>query len=143
MGMKTLQQNFVRLKALGLPLEDLKAMQKLESGKSQTPGYMDLHWDFLYKDRPGTYIIALSHYWRHDSGDMMADPDMEIRVCPELQIIEAMTFQQDGCGSPYQVVYGEGGVDKKLFRSLNIFLAHWLVNCYNQGHRLISEKEPA
>ena len=50
-----------------------------ESGKSEAPGFMDFNLDIL--QRNGVVLrIAISHYYKHPSGDMIADPDMEIMV---------------------------------------------------------------
>ena len=69
-------------------------------------------------------------------GDVMADPDMEIRICPDLHSVEALTYQQDGLGI-YQAVYPEPGkVDLKLKRDLNQFLNQWLTNLIEQGFRV-------
>lgn len=40
---------------------------------------MDLNCDVLEVGQDYRRI-ALSHYWKHDSGDMIPDPDMEIAV---------------------------------------------------------------
>ena len=62
-----------------------------ESAKLKAEGYMDLNVDVL--NRTATYTdIALSHYYRHPTGDMVADPDMEIRVW-HYGAIEALAFQ--------------------------------------------------
>jgi len=43
---------------------------------------LDLNLDILQR-QPDRILIALSHYWKHGSGDMIADPDMEIAVHPK------------------------------------------------------------
>ena len=53
-----------------------------ESGKSKVDGFMDLNLDILHR-QPDRILIARSHYWKHGSGDMIADPDMEIAVHPK------------------------------------------------------------
>jgi hypothetical protein len=50
-----------------------------EGGKSKVDGYMDLGLDILFRS-PEKLVIALSHYYKHPSGDMIADPDMEVAV---------------------------------------------------------------
>lgn len=49
------------------------------AGKSKVDGYMDLGFDVLHRS-PERLLIALHHYYRHPSGDMLADPDMEIVI---------------------------------------------------------------
>ena len=42
-----------------------------EHGKSKVPGLMDLNMDVLFRT-PSKIVIALSHYYKHPSGDMIA-----------------------------------------------------------------------
>lgn len=66
----------------------------------------------------------------------MADPDMEIRIYPDLKAVEALTYQQDGLGI-YQVVFPEPGkVYPKVKKELNIFLNRWLSNLIDQGFKV-------
>ena len=101
-------------------------------------GMMDLNYDRLgcRKLDLGNYVsydIALAHNYIQN-GDVMADPDMEIRVYPEIKHAEALTYQLDGLGI-FQRVYPEPGkVYPKLKRELNQFLNQWLKNCIDQGH---------
>lgn len=106
-----------------------------ESGKSAVPGYMNLNLDILHRT-PERIIIALRHYYKHQSGDMIADPDMEIAVYPSREHAEALTYQ-DTYG--YQSVLGAEGVDAKLQRDLNNFLSQWLTNLIEQGHRIVAD----
>lgn len=56
-------------------------MHTIEShGKSVVGGgIMDLCFDVLSRT-DSKVVIALSHYYKHKSGDMIADPDMEVAV---------------------------------------------------------------
>jgi len=102
------------------------------SAKSVVEGFMDLHFDILYCE-PDRMFIALSHYYRHPSGDMVADPDMEIAVYPEREMAEAIAYQDS---LVYRRVYSdyETVVDVKAKRELNAFLNQWLTNLIQQGH---------
>ena len=108
-----------------------------EAAKLKAKGFMDLNVDILRKgESKGQvyFIIALSHYYRHESGDMIADPDMEIRVYPESKMAEALTYQ-DAFG--YRVVYPKAGyVDVEAKAELNEFLSYWLDNLMAQGHKI-------
>lgn len=104
-----------------------------EHGKSVVPEFMDLNLDILNRT-PEKIIISLSHYYKHPSGDMIADPDMEISVYPGREYAEALTYQ-DNFG--YQLVMLESGkIDAKLERELNSFLSQWLTNLIGQGHQI-------
>ena len=95
--------------------------------KIERPGYMHLHIDRLTEGR-----IALAHNFIQN-GDVMADPDMEIRIHEETRTAEALTFQQDSMGI-YEVVYPQpGSVNIPAKKKLNEFLLYWLSNLKQQG----------
>jgi hypothetical protein len=110
------------------------------SGKSKKDpkgGYMDLHFDYLGKDKKGNHVIALSHYFEQNA-DLVPDPDMQIRILPDMEAAEAMTYQ-DQFG--YQEVYPDKGdgieyVDLRRKKELNRFLNQWLGNIIRQGHKI-------
>ena len=107
-------------------LGDLTALP--ENLKLKSGGFMDLNFDNLGGNR-----IALSHYYRHPSGDMIADPDIEIKIHPELKAIEALTYQDT---YRYDEVYPQPGmVNPRIKRSLNTFLGQWLRNLKMQGFK--------
>ena len=104
-----------------------------ESGKSEAPGFMDFNLDIL--QRKGDVLrVAISHYYKHPSGDMIPDPDMEVMVNRKSETAEALTYQ-DTYG--YQEVYSEdGSCNESLQCSLNEFLLMWLNNLHEQGHKI-------
>jgi uncharacterized protein YqiB (DUF1249 family) len=114
----------------GLP-EHLKAGKEYGKSSKSKP-YMDLSYDFLHEDKPGEYIIALAHHFEQN-GDLVPDPDMEIRVIPEKEIAEALSFQNIML---YQHVDSGEKTNEMLQRDLNEFLDQWLTNAIEQGHRI-------
>ena len=98
--------------------------------------FMPLSVDML--DREGKCLrIALAHNFEQN-GDLVPDPDMELRVDLEEGTVEALTFQD-------QLVYHEvyptpGKVYPDLKKSLNSFLSTWLTNLRHQGFQLVREK---
>lgn len=111
-----------------------------ESGKSKRDGYMDLGLDILSRT-PDKLVIALSHYYRHPSGDMIADPDMEIAVYSQQERARAVTYQ-DTFG--YQTVdLCSGDEARKCQRDLNKFLSQWLGNLIMQGHQITTKLRPS
>ena len=66
-------------------------------------------------------------------GDVMADPDMEIRIIPSMKMVEALTFQQDNMGIYQQVYLEDGRFYPSLKKELNNFLNTWLKNLIEQG----------
>lgn len=100
-----------------------------EYQKLRASGFMDLSVDRIYGDEQSV-TIALSHYFKMN-GDMVPDPDMEIRIYPEMKMAEALAYQ-DSFG--YRQVYPEPGkVDLKAKKDLNVFLNQWLSNIAEQG----------
>jgi len=126
-------KNYTNLQKIIPDLTNLKAG---ESRKSKSSGFMDLNLDVLTKTKD-EMRIALSHNYIQN-GDVMADPDMEIRVylIPGWEKAEALTYQQDGLGIYQEVYPAPGKVYPKLKKDLNNFLNQWLKNCINQGHKL-------
>jgi uncharacterized protein YqiB (DUF1249 family) len=58
--------------------------------KSQVLGFKDLNLDLLSRD--GEIItVALSHY-SEQNGDLIADPDMVVRIDTNAETVEALTF---------------------------------------------------
>ena len=108
--------------------------QTRESSKSRVAGFMDLNLDVLERS-DGYMRIALSHYWKHSSGDMIADPDMEVAVFFHDGRAEALTYQD---AFQYQLAYPSAGErpDLLAYTRLNVFLERWLDNLAEQGHIL-------
>jgi len=103
------------------------------ASKAKTSAFMDLNLDIL-DDTKDYKIIALSHYYKHPSGDMIPDPDMTIRIYKATKTAEALTYQDL---YRYDQVYAEQGelVNKKVKQQLNQFLDSWLSNLLDQGHK--------
>jgi len=103
-----------------------------EHAVSKAAGFMDLNLDIL--ERTDGYLrIALSHYWRHPSGDLIADPDMEVAVLLKNKVAEALTYQD---AFTYEVAYPRDGElpDLGVHTRLNVFLEYWLGALAEQGH---------
>ena len=109
-----------------------------EYAKSKVDGYMDLNLDVLIATE-NYRRIALSHYWKHDSGDMIPDPDMEIGVYRDWEIAEALTYQDM---YQYNDVYSgpNGQADRRYYLHCNAFLEKWLEALAEQGHLLRAGK---
>lgn len=98
------------------------------------PGYMDLVLERLY-DADGGTVYSLTHYGEQN-GDMMADPDMEIKVNADAGTVEPLTWQNDYIGRYDQVYITRNGqrlYSPRLRASLDDFLWHWLQNIEAQG----------
>lgn len=95
---------------------------------------MNLNLDVLERS-DGYMRIALSHYFKHPSGDMIADPDMEVAVFFDKGLAEALTYQD---AYLYETAYRDEGEppDLVVHTRLNVFLEQWLDNLAEQGHVL-------
>jgi hypothetical protein len=126
------ERNYERILAL---VPDIDKRNSCTAFKLKSPGYMDLSIEVLRRDEHGRVIISMTHYGEQN-GDLMADPDMEIALVPQLKAAEALTWRNDYVGIN-RVVYPEPGkVIPKLKAELNDFLAGWLENIAAQGHKL-------
>ena len=124
--MKTIYETiYQKLETLGVT--EINEYKKLEAG-----GFMDLNIDIL-SDNDEVKIIAMAHNFTQN-GDVMADPDMEIRIYKKTGMAEALTFQQDSLGI-FQRVYldNDTKVDLQAKKDLNKFLNQWLTNLKSQG----------
>lgn len=130
--MKRYEQMYNKLsKILGKDAKDFDGYVKLKS-----KGFMDLSIELLYETEEYK-VLAMAHYYKQN-GDLVADPDMEIRVYKGYKAIEALAYQ-DSFG--YRKVYHEGNkVDLQAKKDLNSFLNQWLKNIVNQGFKCNSEK---
>jgi uncharacterized protein YqiB (DUF1249 family) len=126
------EKNYALLERIGiLPViltDDVDYM------KMTSDGYMDLSVDSIGENR-----IAIAHNYIQN-GDVMAAPDMEIKVFPDLKQVEAMTYQLDSMGVFQQVYLEDGRFYPKLKTQLNQFLNQWLMNLVEQGHVVTEQK---
>lgn len=99
--------------------------------KIESPPYMKLSIDTISVGKD-EIIIAMAHNFVQN-GDVMADPDMEVRIIPGTKMIEAMTYRLDSLGTNQRVYPEPGRYDPILKKELNSFLNQWLKNLLDQG----------
>ena len=97
--------------------------------------YMPLSVDFLYDSDDGCKVYSIAHNGEMN-GDLMADPDMELKIDHTAGTVEPLTFQNDYMHIFQQVYVNRNG--KKLYSprlrtDLDDFLWHWLQNIQEQG----------
>lgn len=127
-------RNYNRLVKLGI-INDKGELQFKDAISLESKPYMNLNLDDL-----GNHTIAMAHNFEQN-GDIMADPDMQIRIVPEIRMIEALTYQLDSMGI-YQVVYPEPNkVNPRAKKELNAFLEKWLINLIQQRFKLIKNDQ--
>ncbi len=120
-------------------------LQDLRPGaycRYQAEGMMDLSLDVLGVYTAGGEIsitIALAHNYTHPSGDLIPDPDMEIRILPKHRLAEALSYQDI---YNYRVVYeAQSGPNAREMAGQNCFLLSWLKNISAQGYRLVELRD--
>lgn len=99
--------------------------------KIENPPYMRLNIDMLSVRKDET-IIALAHNFTQN-GDLMADPDMEIKIIPSMKMVEALTYRLDSLGINQRVYPEPGRCNPRLKKELNRFLNQWLKDLLDQG----------
>lgn len=126
---------FARLQQIGI-LDENGEMQASYM-KFTSQGLMDLNVDRLWGD-----YISIAHNGIQN-GDLMADPDMEIRIYPQQKMAEALTYQNDYLGR-YVKIYPEPGMYiPQLKKSLNKFLNEWLKRMIEDQKYTLAETEVA
>lgn len=115
-------------------MPDLENLEVGEGMKSKSAGFMDLNLDIL-EPQNGFLKIALSHYYKGRNGDLIPDPDMVIKIQPDIELASALTYQDTFI---YNEVFikldGKTYHNEALQNQLNKFLNQWLCNCLIQGH---------
>lgn len=139
------EKNYDRLLKLAPDLEErLLESKRLKKnfaiGKSRKSGYMDFNIEMLDYDKDSFYI-AISHYFVQN-GDLVSDPDMQLRIDVERHKVEALEFQnQMFYASVYDDLYKRELVNLKEKKSQNDFLTQWLKNLKSQGHEIVWDNE--
>lgn len=130
--MKVQQKIFEQLVQIGIIDDD--GNMKAEYMRFSSEGLMDLHVDRLPNN-----MLSVAHNGKLN-GDVMADPDVEVAIFPQIQCAEAFTFQNDYLGI-YQQVYDDGKPNVKLRNELNIFLHDWLTNILEAKYELVETED--
>lgn len=98
---------------------------------SKAKAFMDLHLEVLSEEEHNQEtikIISLAHYCM-SNGDLVSDPDIEIKIYTQHKMAEALMYRDF---LTYQVVYPKPNAVYPKFRTdLNSFLNRWL-----DGHLL-------
>ena len=131
------RRNFNRLVKIGI-INEKGELQFKDDLKLKRSGFMDLNFDELEKDEQGQ-VIAMAHNYIQN-GDVMADPDMQIRIIPEMASIEALTFQTSNPPTYQEVYPDKTHVRPAVKKELNAFLEMWLKNLIDQGFKLEQQK---
>ena len=124
------ESNFARLNQLIPELDRLDGYYR-----SRVAGDCDFHVEIIERCR---YTITLSlSYFFYDSGERIADPDMQVRVYLDGRLAEAMRFGGDHRHAALRRLSREhrGELDVRWRR--NIVLNKWLEYLMDQGHLVL------
>lgn len=120
-------QNFIKLEKLGL--SEIKEAITLKSN-----GYMDLIIEVI-EETETTRDLSLAHYFEQN-GDLMADPEIVVRIYKKMKNVEVLSYRQDSMGLEqfvYKMAGGTKMVNVGLKTQLNSFFSEWLNNLLHQG----------
>ncbi len=121
------QKNFIKMEKLGIfRVEDYK--------KIKSEGYMDFVIEVIGKGESWA-DYSLAHYFEQN-GDLMADPEMVVRVFSNTKSAYALSYKLDSLGVNQEVYIernSERLVNVRLRKQLNSFLGMWLGNLISQG----------
>ena len=100
---------------------------------SRIPGGLNLHLEVLERFRYTTELSLTYHFYK--TTDVVAEPDLHIRVYHDARLAEVMSAQLRH-GPGFQID-DEGGHPTQLSTRwhINRFLYKWLSYCLHQGHR--------
>lgn len=110
-------------------MEKLGILKVGTYAKLQSEGFMDLTVEKISEE-----VISLAHYGEQN-GDLMSDPEMEIKIYPDSRMVEALTIRMDYTGYSASVYPAPGKVDLYQKKDMNQFLAIWLRNLKQQGFK--------
>lgn len=134
------ERNYILLMEIAPELEErlinFKGDGSYIYGKSQLTGTRDFNIDFVRKDKVN-FFLALSQY-SLVNGDLVGDPDMEIRVNLKDRMIEALHYQDQ---FRYVEVYTDKTERKAVYQGerkrQNAVLGEWLKKLKKQGHKVV------
>lgn len=120
---------------------DLAELKEKGHLKYVSSGLMPLFVDYLENYEGNIIRIAIAHNYIQN-GDVMADPDMELRINFKNKTCEALSFHQDNINI-YHRVYSDDGLSfsKSLKYQLNSFLSDWLTNLSEQNYTMVTEND--
>lgn len=117
----TEHHNYLELKKLAKPVLE----KKITYLKYCANGMMDFNIEIIGEDE-----IAISHYYECN-GDMMADPDITLKIDNIHELAIPLSYSQDNLG-----YYITSKTKPALMNDLNEFIVGWLNNIVNTGYKL-------
>ena len=96
----------------------------------------DLH-AALVRREPYTTTLKLTYWFRESQGDVVADPDLILRVYHDARLVEAMSGRERHCHHKLRELSLSSGAELDRRWRVNMLLNKWLDYLCDVGHRQI------
>jgi len=131
--MSVYESNFIRLLNLIPELERLDGCYR-----SRVAGACDLHLEILQRERY-TLTMAMTYYFSNET-EIVADPDMLLRIYFDGQLAEAMSLGKDHRHVEFRRLFRAHGNELGRRWTRNIILNKWLEYLLDQGHLILEQR---
>jgi len=131
--MSVYESNYIRLLNLIPELERLDGCYR-----SRVAGDCDLHLEILQRERY-TLTMSMTYYFSNDK-EIVADPDMLVRVYFDGQLAEAMSLGKDHRHVEFRRLFHAHGNELGRRWTRNVILNKWLEYLLDQGHLILEQR---
>ena len=95
----------------------------------------DLHATLVRRE-PYTTTLKLTYWFREPHGDVVADPDLILRVYHDARLVEAVSGRERHCHHKLRELAVSSGAELDRRWRVNMMLNKWLDYLFDVGHRL-------
>ena len=131
--MSVYESNYLRLLNLIPELERLDGCYR-----SRVAGDCDLHLEILQRERY-TLTMSMTYYFSNET-EIVADPDMLLRVYFDGQLAEAMSLGKDHRHVEFRRLFRDHGNELGRRWTRNLILNKWLEYLLDQGHLILEQR---
>ena len=124
--------NYLRLLNLIPELERIDGCYR-----SRVAGECDLHLEILQRERY-TLTMSMTYYFNNET-EIVADPDMLVRVYFDGQLAEAMSLGKDHRHVQFRRLFRAHGNELGRRWTRNLILNKWLEYLLDQGHLILEQ----
>ncbi|MCH8135291.1 MAG: DUF1249 domain-containing protein [Proteobacteria bacterium] len=130
--MSMYESNYLRLLNLIPELERIDGCYR-----SRVAGECDLHLEILQRERY-TLTMSMTYYFSNET-EIVADPDMLVRVYFDGQLAEAMSLGKDHRQVQFRRLFRAHGNELGRRWTRNLILNKWLEYLLDQGHLILEQ----
>ena len=131
--MSIYESNYLRLLNLIPELERLDGCYR-----SRVAGECDLHLEILQRERY-TLTMSMTYYFGNET-ELVADPDMLVRVYFDGQLAEAMSLGKDHRHVEFRRLFRAHANELGRRWTRNLILNKWLEYLLDQGHLILEQR---